>query len=1389
MSRGFLRQTVSLGVSYTLGTFNDNFFKQAVLLLAVGMGHTAVQAWGTVLFSLPFVLFSAWAGWLADRHPKRRLVLAAKSLELCAMLAGGWGLLQLHWSGMLVMLFCMGASATLFSPALNGSLPELFPRGDVPRVNALFKLATTASILLGIALAGGALERQWLDTAIPFGRWLVAVTVVAVAVLGLGSVAFIPYRPAAARREALPPFPWLGALDSARDLWRLRARRDIFCCLCADAFFYSLSTLILLEINAYGVAQLGLGATTASLLPGGLMLGICAGAALAARHVRGDWRASVPRACAGIGLWLLAAGCVPLAPEGWRFGLLVVCYVAAGACGSLYIVPVSSQIQLRPAADEKGRILGTSNFFSFSGMALAGPAYALLSFLPPSVGHLLLGALALVWALCLGRRLRALDLTEGHGGPQPPAQGPDGGPAPAAGAGQALPDTAVGTAAAPGAPRSRLARLLARPLLGAIRGLLALRYRVRLEGLDSLRQACARARRQGRGLLVLPNHPAFVDPALLCTHLAALELRPLADKHQISRPWLRPLAALVGCISLPDLRRDGLSARDRVRQALDACAAALERGENVLLYPSGGLSRDGRTHLGGNSGVYRLLRAVPGCVPVLVHTHGLWGSSFSWAWGEPSLGRALLRGLGALLANGIFFLPRREVRIRFALPEDLPAPEAGVRPLNAALEAFYAAQEDSLRAVPLYRWRPLPPVAPSPAATAPSAAALPDAEREAVLRLLAEASPLDPAWDSLGPEQRLDTDLGLDSLALTELALRLEERFGRAPDSLEQLRTVNDCLLAVAGQVTPDPAAEAAARKASQRWQEALHRRPAHALALPAADELPVVILRQLRRAPCRPLLADGGRTLTARAFWTRAVALALYLRRHHGTESRLGIMLPASPAACLAWLAVLLAGQTPVMLNWTTGARNLRHCLELTGVRRILSARALLQRLEDNGLREAVAAAGAAWLPLEDVPAAMSPGLRLEALVRSLLSLAGWTGCAVPRRLSPLAAILFTSGSSAAPKGVPLSHANILANCRDVAEVLALDSHDVMLAMLPPFHSLGLTGNIVLPLCFGMPAVFHANPTEGARLAALCRVWRPTLLASPPTFLDGMLRQARPGDLGSLRLAFVGAEACPQSVHDAFVRLSGGGRLCEGYGVTECAPVISLNLPGAERIGTIGMALPSVRTAIVTPQAPHRRLPPGETGLLLVRGPNVFTGYLGQGSADGPASPFLRLDGQDWYCTGDLVRADSGGHMTFAGRQERFVKLGGEMISLPQLEAVLGRHFPAPAGQEGPVLAVDAPEEGGQPVLTLFTTLPLDCARANAVLREEGLSGLHMLRRVRRLAALPLLGSGKVDHRTLRALAAREGGDGQPPRPEDGSGEAADGSREPDGGDAAAWP
>ena len=359
-------------------------------------------------------------------------------------------------------------------------------------------------------------------------------------------------------------------------------------------------------------------------------------------------------------------------------------------------------------------------------------------------------------------------------------------------------------------------------LLGCGRYLLSLRYRVRLEGLDVLQAEVARARERGRGVLVLPNHPAFMDPALLCTHLAAFDLRPLADSHQIHRPWLRPVAALTGCISLPDLRRDGLSARDQVREALDGCAAALARGENVLLYPSGGLSRDGATHLGGNSGAYRLLQAVPDCGLVLVRTRGLWGSSFSWAAGEPVLGRALLRGLVSLLCHGLFFLPRRRCASPALCRPAAPMPGEGVRSYNALLESFYDADggEKGLPADPFFPWRAeVPSGAGTGAVSADGRHAAPACRcRQGSRAAPAGGSvPSGPGWGSLKEDQRLDTDLGLDSLALTELAVRLEERFGHAPATLEGLRTVGDCLLLAAGQM-PEIATAEAPEEPSPGW-------------------------------------------------------------------------------------------------------------------------------------------------------------------------------------------------------------------------------------------------------------------------------------------------------------------------------------------------------------------------------------------------------------------------------------------------------------------------------------------------------------------------------------------------------------------------------------------
>lgn len=979
-----------------------------------------------------------------------------------------------------------------------------------------------------------------------------------------------------------------------------------------------------------------------------------------------------------------------------------------------------------------------------------------------------------------------------------------------------------------------------------LRLLLPLRYRVKVEGLKALQGTS----KDARPLLFLPSHSALVDPLIMYSLLADFRPRALADSRQVGNPIIKTLVRPLRPLVMPDMLKDGRDAAQAVRQVLDIAAASLAQGDTCLLYPAGRLTRDGLDVVGGNSGAFSLYSRVPECRVVLVRMRGLWGSSFSYApcngsgGKAPNFFRALFRGFGKLCANGLLFMPRREVRVVLHEAANLPPPEAGVLAFNQVLEAFYQAEAQPIVPVRGYFWRGLAQEDTLLAAAAPQTCSqrVTDADYEMQANPIFHAarSPCpasDPALQqgvfavlaaesgvtNFSPSSMLAGDLGIDSLSLVTVALQLEERFGHPIPHLERLRTVQDCLCAAAGQfggveVPPTPNHWHGVSKASSKPLE-----------LPAGATIPQIFFQQVRTGPQRLLLGDASGALTRKEVVLRALALAAALRSNFVGEERLGIMLPASNAATVVWLAVQLAGKTPVMINWTTGERNFRHCRDISGVRHVLTARKLMQRLEQQGFSPAVldnpnqnstaqprqpaeaphgtgqlggqakelaqeqaefnASSGGAWVYLEDMAAALALRHKLWAALQTGLVVAGFGSLVLPKVAGPKtgshrktsagdgsAAILFTSGSESRPKAVPLSHANILANCHDIAAVLGLHTADSMLGMLPPFHSLGLTGNIVVPLVFGMPVVYHPNPTEAAHLNTICRTWRPSMTVSPPTFLESMLHKAQQGDVQSLRIAFVGAEKCPKALYEAFSAHTGGGILCEGYGVTECAPGVCANPPTAPRPGTIGVALPSVTLAVVVEEgtapespkqmgqpSPMRRAAPDEQGMLLIAGPNVFAGYLspvsvGQGkdsaTAMQPDDPFVTFEGRRWYRSGDLVSADAQGHLTFRGRLKRFVKIGGEMLSLPQMEELLLTAFESQRqGREGPLLALESQEVDAKAVIYLFTTVPLTKEEANAALRAGGLSGLHAVHCVREVGAIPVLGSGKTDYQSLKAL------------------------------------
>jgi long-chain-fatty-acid--[acyl-carrier-protein] ligase len=935
-----------------------------------------------------------------------------------------------------------------------------------------------------------------------------------------------------------------------------------------------------------------------------------------------------------------------------------------------------------------------------------------------------------------------------------------------------------------------------------------LRYRVAARGLQAV------AAKGTRGILFLPNHPALIDPIIIgVTLMKTFRARFLADEQQIDRFFIRNLARLIRVIPIPDPGKLGPAARQAVEQGLARCVEALRDGDNVVIYPAGRIMRSRYENLRGNSALRWILDQLPDVRIVLVRDRGLWGSGFSYALGRvPSVGQVLRKGIMALLACGVFFAPRRPVDLEF-VEAALGAPHGDELPRNADrgtlnrwLEQFYNAGAPAATYVPYTFWqrggiRNMPE--PNFASASGDISAVPETTRQTVLEYLRERTGVADVRDELN----LASDLGLDSLARAEMLTWLAGEFGYPPGDVESLQTVGDVLLAAGGQAVsarlaemkPIPAkwlsgegdwlrspdaigtkvpvpgvglrTSPAPGQDEQRGQAPPNSRAepvpcAEALDMPDGATIPEVFLAQARRGPGRPILADQASGMrTYRDVVLGVMVLCPLIERMPG--GRVGILLPAGVAADIVYMATLLAGKTPVMVNWTVGARNLEHCLSLVGVKRVVTARRLVERLKAQGVD--LAPAEGMFAHLEDLAGGAGKLTKLAAALASRLSWSSLDKAAA--RLSPAApaVILFTSGSEALPKAVPLTHANILANVRDIAALEVVRRGDRLLGILPPFHSFGLTVTTVLPLCLGAPVAHHPDPTEAATLARVVEAYRTTIMVGTPTFLDAIARAATAEQVSSLRLAVTGAEKCPERTYDRLERVNPKMEVLEGYGVTECSPIVSVNRPGRSRRGTIGEPMASVQWAIVDVETQSRRVEPGSQGMLLVRGPSVFGGYM---HYDGP-SPFVEFDGRQWYRTGDLVVEESGGVLRFSGRLKRFVKMGGEMISLPAIESVLAGAFePTPdvpadaqAGQDratpGPSLAVEAAGQEGQAEIVLFTTRPLGRDAVNRAIRDAGLSPLHNVRRVIQIDEIPVLGTGKCDYRELkRRLAEGRGKD-----------------------------
>ncbi len=506
------------------------------------------------------------------------------------------------------------------------------------------------------------------------------------------------------------------------------------------------------------------------------------------------------------------------------------------------------------------------------------------------------------------------------------------------------------------------------------------------------------------------------------------------------------------------------------------------------------------------------------------------------------------------------------------------------------------------------------------------------------------------------------------------------------------------------------------------------------------------------RHHPLRFAMADArSARMSFGAALMKTIFVARRLRSHWSGQKMIGIFLPPSVGGALANIAALVSGKVPVNLNYTFSEDLLASCVRQCNLQTVVSSKSFLDKVKLT--------LPCRVLLLEEILSGPRLGEKLAALGLAFLAplrvLERALGCERAPELDDLATVVFSSGSTGDPKGVMLSHYNLVSNLQQLGQTFDFGPRDRFLGVLPFFHSFGFTATLLEPAVYGIGVVYHPNPLEGKAVGELVRRYRVDYLMATPRFLQIYLRSCEPEDFGSVQFVMAGAEKLPEWLASAFEERF-GVRPVEGYGCTECSPVVAANThnfraAGSRQVGSrrgkIGRPMPGMSVRLVDRDT-GAPVPVGTAGLLLVRGPNVMQGYLNRPDL---TAEVLR---NGWYETGDIATLDEDGFLEITDRRSRFIKIGGEMVPLVKIEEELHKLAGVtdltfvvtglPDERKGEKLAV-LHKLGNEALEALLPRLPqLDLPNLWIPKPKEFYA----------VSEFPMLGSGKLDLRRVREVA-----------------------------------
>ncbi len=1300
-TRGFF----GLLLTQWLTAINDNVFRWLAIDIAkdfLPTNHTLALMLGSIGFVAPFLVFAAPAGFLADRFPKRTVIVICKYLEIVAMSIGLLAIWYSHFYLLVFTVFLMGAQTALFSPAKLGIIPEFLSSQKISAANGWMGLATMTATVIGMFI-GGFLKDNTGYLGIEHNFWMPTCALLGIAVIGTVFSHFIPKMKAAAPNAKFSfglVISWVTMQQAYLDLRELFLQRRLFYASIGGVFFWAVAGVAQLDIDVLSAESGGVLASDRTPLLICLVLGVALGNVLAGVLSRG--RIELGLVPIGCGIIVLFAALLSICPADfyidqgpWRnqigsdatWNLVWACALLFGlGIGSgMYDVPLAAYLQFKAPASSRGSIIAANNFMVFAVMMLGFVGFNLVrSKVTP-------GELANIPIVSEWRA--------------------------------ASPDNVV-----------QEERIQDRLVVWNQRW----SEKVRRDA-DEIAKATK----------LLESDPSIEN---------LFRFRELTKGLAQQRPDIGVLL-------------DGIPQTDEPREYLiqGMWAEMVQRGMNEFsTVPNQPKLEIDRTSFGR---AYDLSEDPRLGQPV----SRLAAQVFDQSLYQPLLtGRQVFLLIGVLtsLVFGIVVFHLGHFTLRFLNRgrntkrpsvtwvggQHLPNSPAVFLLFNSSPSAIEALMAGIGRSSTLVMWRgsrldnfQTESQHQEPMFVEPNVRVFNDARKvdsRPVIRQLEEGSSVViPMFENRNTDLRQPFPENLPVLlhecrqagfdALPVVAVR-----GTVADRSGFTLNLGPAITSPGNPARITQAFDSLGAKTMQSQQvEFVH---------------PVeMFIRQCKARGSRLKIADSmGQKMTGTEVLMRTVILCRLLKEHvlAEGETHVGLLIPPAAGAVLANAALALDGRTSVNLNYSATADVMNECIRQSGVKHILTTKKIVEKLniqldapfvyleelrEKVGIWDKLAGAWAAYVSSAD------------SLVRKYRI--------KQRSLDDVLTVIFTSGSTGMPKGVMLTHRNISCVIEGVNDAVVLNSDDVILGVLPFFHSFGFAVPLWTVLASDIAGVYHFNPLDAPQIGKLCQQYKATILLATPTFLRSYMKRVAKEDFQSLGVVVAGAEKLPTELSDAF-EAKYGVRPVEGYGTTELAPLVSVNQPAARvpsgkkvraKEGTVGAPVVHVRVKTLDLDT-GKETGVDEPGMLWVAGPNVMKGYMGRPDLTSESI----VDG--WYNTGDVAFVDSEGFIHITGRLSRFSKIGGEMVPHILVEQKLNEIVCEEKGDMKCAVSSVPDEKKGERLIVLHTAFSMPVDELRDKLIQSGLPSLYIPggNAFFLVDELPMLGSGKLDLKQLKETA-----------------------------------